>query len=580
MNKQIKKYVVGVAAAACMSPWIHSCNVLDVPPTGSYTEDVAYASINNVDLVVKDFYNVMYSNADISLGSNFMDDGATDLIKYSKYVVGDGAMNRYFYEPNYMTAESTFRSNWSSMYTAIRKINEYFYDMNEGYGDHLDADQLNVRTAECRFLRAFAYQELLIRYGDGDLGVVLRVGEDIVDGPAERAKARSTEEECWDFILGEYDKAAADLPATWDSGNTGRITKGAALGMKARAALYAGRWSDAVTACDNVLDPEKAGFAYALQSGTTYADYYKIFTTVNNPELILPVYFQAGIGMKQHNFNNYYCPPGDGAAFNAGVGAIASPTDEYASSFDIRVGETWRGFDWDDLAAYGNKPWDNREPRFYASILYNGASWRGRNLQLDVRNAPQDVTYWDGGFLQFDETGQHDSEHKSTTGYIFRKFLSTASNMNYTNILSDQYWIEMRLAEIYLIRSEAYARLNEFGDAYADLKVIRDRVGLPELARKNNWDDYLVDLSKERVCELGLEGHRFFDLSRWGIASRTLNGKRLHGIRITPTGGGFTYALVECDTRDRIFPERNTVYPIPRAELQNNSLCEQSDVWK
>lgn len=559
-------------AAVSLCLGICSCHVLDVDPTGSYGENVAYSSLKNVDLVVKDFYSVLYSNADISLDMSSMDDGATDLIKYSRYVVANGTMNRYFYEPNFMTAESTFRSNWTSMYTAIRKINEYFYDMSQGYGNGLDADQLKIRTAECRFLRAFAYQELLIRHGDGNLGVVLRISEDNLDGPEERAKVRSSEEDCWDFIIGEYGKAAADLPATWAAAESGRITKGAAVGMKARALLYAGRWQDAIYACDDVLNPEVVGFTYALQAGTTYENYYKIFTTPNNAELLLPVYFQAGTGMKQHSFNTNHCPPYDGNALGLAVGAGATPSDEYASSFDIKVGDNWQAFDWDDLAAYGNAPWTNREPRFYASILYNGAAWRGRTLQL-YKNGTD-------GFLDFDTTGQHDSEHFTTTGYIFRKFMSTSSTMNYTTIQSDQYWIEMRLAEIYLIRSEAYARLNKFPQAYADLKTIRDRVGLPQLAQKNSWDDYLEDLAKERICELGLEGHRFFDLARWSIAQQTLNGKRLHGIKITPVAGGFTYELVECDTQDRLFAARNTVLPIPRNELQNNSLCEQSPVWK
>lgn len=123
--------------------------------------------------------------------------------------------------------------------------------------------------------------------------------------------------------------------------------------------------------------------------------------------------------------------------------------------------------------------------------------------------------------MDFATTGQ-DNVHKSTTGYLIRKFASDDTNINFSSILSGQYWIEMRLAEIYLIRSEAYARQNEFGKAYADLKTIRDRVGLPELAQQNNWSDYLEDLSKERICELGMEGHRYFDLIRWGIAVRTL----------------------------------------------------------
>ena len=424
---------------------------------------------------------------------------------------------------------------------------------------------MKIRTAEVRFLRAFAYQELVIRHG----GVVLRNSDTAVDGPDERAKARSTEEECWDFIIGEYHKAETDLPVSWEAAEAGRLTKGAAWGMIARASLYAGRWSDAVTACNEVL---KLG--YDLLPGKTAADYYKIFSTPNNQELILPVYFQSGISMKQHNFNTYFCPPYDGQPYGVAdkVGASATPTDEYASSFDIMVNGSYEAFDWDNLSTkYGNKPFDNREPRFYASILYNDATWIGRKLEL--------YTGGKDNYMDFAITGQ-DNVHKSTTGYIFRKFMDDSGKVNFTNILSGTYWTEMRLAEIYLIRSEAYARQNQFGPAYEDLKTIRDRVGLPELTQEDNWQDYLQDLAKERICELGLEGHRYFDLIRWGIAVETLNNKRLHGVKITKSGDTFTYERVECDTQDRLFPEKYTIFPIPYTELQNNTLCEQNEIWK
>ena len=70
--------------------------------------------------------------------------------------------------------------------------------------------------------------------------------------------------------------------------------------------------------------------------------------------------------------------------------------------------------------------------------------------------------YVDGndGYMDFATTGQ-DNVHKSTTGYLIRKSDSDDTNINFSSILSGQYWIEMRLAEIYLIRSEAYARQNE-----------------------------------------------------------------------------------------------------------------------
>ncbi len=213
MNKQIKKYVVGIAAtAACILPWMQSCNVLDIDPTNSYKGSMPYESVKNLDLYVKDFYRVLYSNADISFGlGGGMDDGASELIKFSWYGVVGGEFNKYFYDSNTITPEGNFRSNWASMYTFIRQMNEYFYSLSVGQADGLDAEQVKIRTAEVRFLRAFAYQELVLRHG----GVILRVSEDYVDGMEDRAKARSTEAQCWDFILGEYDKAFADLPKTW-----------------------------------------------------------------------------------------------------------------------------------------------------------------------------------------------------------------------------------------------------------------------------------------------------------------------------------------------------------------------------
>ena len=541
---------------ACKDP-------LELDPTGWHSETVVYDSPEHMDLYVKSLYAVLYANADISAGYIF-DDCVTDLVKESWYGTGGGTVNKFFYQSDIITPESNFRSNWG-MYSYIRQINEFFFDYNYGYIKAIDPEIVKVRLAEARFLRAFAYQELVLRHG----GVILRVREDHVDGPEDKAMARTPEQQCWNFIISEYEKAAADLPLSWSGTDYGRITKGAAIGMKARANLYAKRWQKAVDACDELFKLNQ----YQLLAGSTYDDYYKIFTSFQNKELILPVLFAQSTGGatgKQHNFNSYFCPPGDGQPYNVSVGAAATPTEEYASRFDIKVGGTWQAFDWDNLASYGGKPFDNRDPRFYASILYNGAQWKGRTLEI----------YEEGldGFMTYKSEGQ-DNQHKSTTGYLFRKFVSDDASMNYTSILSGQYWVEMRLAEIYLIRSEANARLEQWKKAYDDLNAIRGRAGLDEAPQKNNWDDYQKDLDKERVCELGLEGHRFFDLVRWGKAQEVLDGKRLHGVKATPVTGGFSYEVVECDTQDRHFPAKYNIWPIPYSELTTNKLCEQNAVW-
>ncbi len=563
MKKFINKAIMGLAAGAIA---VSSCNVLDLDPTGWYSETVPYSSVEKLDYYVKGFYSTLYTNAEISMGYS-LTDGMSELLKYSWY--GDkGEFNRVFYNDNYVTVESNFLSNWSSMYTYIRRLNEYFYDLSNGRASSLNADDVKIRTAEVRFLRAFAYQELVLRHG----GVILRVSEDYVDGPNERAKARSTKDECYSFIIDEYKKAAEDLPETWDSSNTGRVTKGSAWGMIARACLYAGQWNEAIEACDKVFE-----LGYDMLPVKSVDDYNKIFNTVGNKELLLAVYFQQGTGgasARQHNFNTYFCAPGDDTVLgvpNSGVGCCATPTDEYASSFDIKVGDTWEEFSWNNLDSYSNKPYANRDIRFYASILYDGATWLGRELNLKKDS---------GNYMKFATSGQ-DNVHKTTTGYVLRKFLSDSKKINFTSILSGQYWIEQRAAEIYLIRSEAYARKGDFGSAYADLNKVRTRVGLPEKAATSTWDDYLPDLSKERVCELGIEGQRFFDLVRWGKADETLNGKRLHGVEISKNADGtIKYERVEVDTQDRKFDTRLNIFPIPKGELRNNNLCTQNPEWE
>ena len=90
------------------------------------------------------------------------------------------------------------------------------------------------------------------------------------------------------------------------------------------------------------------------------------------------------------------------------------------------------------------------------------------------------------GYMDFSTSASQDYVRTSTTGYIFRKFMDESDNINYVDIESTSYWIEMRYAEIVLILSEAYARLDKFKEAYDYLNKIRTRVGLPILAHQSS----------------------------------------------------------------------------------------------
>ena len=201
----MKKILIGLSFALF---GLQSCDVLDVDPQSFYSENVAYASIENVDFYVKDLYQAFHEYSDIEKPVDVYDDGFSDLLKYSWAAIAPGnQVNKFFYYRQGINADRDFRTKWNQAYWHIRELNEFLVDMHNGLASGLDQNKLAIRVAEVRAIRAFVYQELVKRYG----GIVLRISEEKVDDHTDRSKARSSEAECWDFIINELDKAAALL---------------------------------------------------------------------------------------------------------------------------------------------------------------------------------------------------------------------------------------------------------------------------------------------------------------------------------------------------------------------------------
>ena len=201
----MKKILIGLSFALF---GLQSCDVLDVDPQSFYSENVAYASIENVDFYVTDLYQAFHEYSDIEKPVDVYDDGFSDLLKYSWAAIAPGnQVNKFFYYRQGINADRDFRTKWNQAYWHIRELNEFLVDMHNGLASGLDQNKLAIRVAEVRAIRAFVYQELVKRYG----GIVLRISEEKVDDHTDRSKARSSEAECWDFIINELDKAAALL---------------------------------------------------------------------------------------------------------------------------------------------------------------------------------------------------------------------------------------------------------------------------------------------------------------------------------------------------------------------------------
>jgi len=137
---------------------------------------------------------------------------------------------------------------------------------------------------------------------------------------------------------------------------------------------------------------------------------------------------------------------------------------------------------------------------------------------------------------------------------------------------------------VLLNKAEACYRSNDAVGANAAVKAIRARVGLPysDLSGDELW----AAIRQERKVELAFEGLWYWDLRRWGDASKNyptgLNAYQVHGLMIVPAAvsGQYEYTYVSVDDKDRNYPARMDRFPMPSSELNNNAKVEQYAEWK
>ena len=540
-------YLLGIGLMFT-SQFLTSCHdLLEKDPTDSYSETVAWSSESSLDMYVTYLYKPLNGLSNFS--SLSLTDGYTDLVKYGNGVPQTwSAHNKILLQQNTITSDNNPMSSWG-LYTDIFRENVFLRDAGI-YGSKFNEDFLNTRIAEIRFIRAVNYARMIRIFG----GVILRDETNGVDSEGEKAKARATEAESWDFVLKDLEFAAKHLPKEWDSKWDGRLTKGAAYAYMCRTALFAKRWDIAITAADEIKKLNK----YDLMD-----EYKDVFKVAGNKEIIFSIAYK--IPDMPHYFHRYFAPDG-----KQGI-RRAVPTSELVDSYDMADGTP---FSWSGSMA--KDPYVGREPRFYASIIYNGATWKEKTIYtyVDAEN----------GFAAYRDN-MNPGEKQTVTGYFIRKYLQE-NNTEFDDKGSDQFWIEMRYAEVLLNLAEALAEQDyakNQDDALEALNEVRRRVDLPERTTQEapDKDSFMKLLRKERICELAFEGFRYWDLRRWRLAGEVIDGKQAHGTKITKKDdNSYTYEQVSCDDNiNRFFPERYYLLPIPVDELQNNPLCENNAPW-
>jgi len=440
---------------------------------------------------------------------------------------------------------------WGRSYRSIRECN---YALT-----HIDSVQMSdtkrtVLRAELRFIRAYRYHDLIRNYG----GVVL-TGEKVLnleDNLTDEALFnRSSIKESLDYAIAELDAAAKDLPLanadrTWD---LGRATKGAALALKARLLLYAasplynaGTWANAAAAAKAVMDLN----VYSLAP-----DYAKLFLTPSSSEIIFERLYAIGA--------RHVCLEISNAPNGYGGWAGNTPLQNLVDAYEMNNGKVIT----DATSGYNAQtPYVNRDARFYTTILYNGALYRGDTVAI----------YTPGGK---DSKDGPSNWNTTKTGYYLRKFMDDSNPIdNPWNVAGLQPWIYIRYAEVLLNYAEAQNEaVGPDATVYTAINQIRQRssVKQPALPAGLTQAQMRDAIRRERQVELAFEEHRFYDVRRWKIANVTENVPA-YGVDVTKSGTTTTYTR-KVALSGRAFADKHYWLPIPRSEiLSSNGKLSQN----
>jgi len=513
-------------------------------------------------------------------------------------------MNRGAWNP-YNTAGQF----WINMYESIRKLNIFLENIHiTPFSDEFKPEDKERWINEAILLRAFFHFINLRIYGP--IPIV-----DFVMHPDykfDEIKRRPLDE-CIDFIVKACDDVKDKLPARITNNlHYGRMTGTFAYALKARVLLYRASplfngnidyigfankdgellfpqtadshwWSKAATAAKEAIDKcSSVGFElFKAGNGDPVEDYSQLFLKRWNNEVIMATN-NSGIvqGWVERScfprgFGGWsgYCPTqrlvdayemANGEIPITGYRTDGSPIINPASGYEEEGYAVVDDPDGKWLAGVRNM-YVGRDPRFYATVTFNGAWFKDRKTEL-----------WFSGADGRREEGRD----YALTGYLMRKWVDMNVDIPRGNY-SLKTWIFFRMGGLYLDYAEA---LNEaegpVTDVHKYVNMVRERAGMPNLPASLNKDQMRERIRRERQVELSFETHRYFDCHRWKIAHETDNGP-VYGMNImegTHLQDDVYYKRTEVETRVFNTPV-HYLFPIMQREMDKAPGLVQNPGW-
>lgn len=430
--------------------------------------------------------------------------------------------------------------------------------------------------AQAKILRAYYYWELIKMYG----------GMPIVDKPFPltfdyATLKRNTFDSCVQFIVQDCSEAIAEPQLPWrittGEADRGRMTKAVAYAIESEATLFnasplwnpnndPAKWQQAAEVSKKALDELKAN-GYAL-----FPDYESYFISTPdvgpNPSDKETIFAKNSTQGFDGSSTGMSYVNGTLHAYKAG----SSPSQEMVDAYEMKNGQQ-PIIGYSDAAhlqpiinpssGYNDQdPYKDRDPRFYASVIYNGTYYpfANRNIETFVGGAD--------GIRQDDRAYTHN-------GYYMRKFMDLTLSPTQG---SGARWKVYRLAEIYLNLAEAENEANGPDQvAYDAINAIRLRAGMPQLSTGLSKDEFRARVHNERRVELAFEEKRFWDVRRWKILDQT--DKTTTGMQwVKDSNGIFKNIRVTVDKR-QAWDSKFLIFPIPLTEISNLPAFVQNPGW-
>ena len=479
--------------------------------------------------------------------------------------------------------------------------------------------------AEAHVLRAFYYSELLRWFGTG-LPIIREAYS--LDEDFSVVKKPSYYEVV-QFILEDCNAALATAELPWritTSAEKARVTKAMAEAIKSRMILYAASplYNGGNNYWEEAYQINKQAVKNLKDNGYKLYDKVNFPTTYLDEEAFLPNEYAALFNEYFTQTMVYGATPADqetiyqhrddqgdicnvdgiGAAYGLKTGTC--PSQELVDAFETIDGQPILdlsqpyldeeehlnpNYNRSNTLYDKENPYENRDPRFYASIYYNGSyrkqMWNFEETQSSPENYPGKpgnrvrviTTYPEDQYTGLDPIRRTGTR----TGYYNRKFLHPFAGTD--NPVRGANFKMFRLGEVLLNYAEAAAEAGHFDDARSAVNEVRARVNMPALPESLSPEELILRIRNERRVELAMEGFRYYDVRRWQTPDGDLakTDKWITAVRVTRHDnpeGTFSYTYQRQPVGQRMCYENKYLWiPIP---MNDANIMESitGDKWQ